>query len=138
MNLTLIKTPTDREKQDLDDLLMDYNRSESDGFAYDEFLYKFTDSSDTMIAGIHAEIGNGWLCVISLWVEKTHRKNRLGEKLLQAAEKKAMENGCHGSYLYTYTFQAPGFYEKYGYEIFGKLEDFSANNAKLFMKKNLL
>ena len=43
--------------------------------------------------------------------------------MLSRAEQIAAERGCEVIFLDTYTFQAPGFYTKYGYTSFGKLND---------------
>ena len=40
-------------------------------------------------------------------------------------------------YLSTYSFEAPRFYEKLGYEIFGRLEDFPPGHTKFYMRKSL-
>ena len=137
MSLILIESPLEKDKQHIENLVSGHNCSKVEGFGYEEFLYKKTDNSAQMIAGIHCEVGNGWLYVINLWVMENYRKKGCGKELLFASEKKAVEMGCHSSYLYTYTFQAPGFYQKYGYKIFGELENFGKNQSKLFLKKRL-
>jgi ribosomal protein S18 acetylase RimI-like enzyme len=137
MDLNLIESPSIKDKQQLDGLVSGYNRTQVEGFGYQEFLYTISDNQNTLIAGVHCEVGNGWLYVINLWVAESSRQQGLGKKLLLASENKARELGCHGSYLYTYTFQAPGFYKKYGYEVFGELENFGEKQAKLYMKKRL-
>jgi hypothetical protein len=39
--------------------------------------------------------------------------------------------------LETLSFQARGFYERYGYSVFGELDDFPPGHRKYFLKKNL-
>jgi len=58
-----------------------------------------------------------------LWVAPTHRLSGCGAALLRRAEQIATEHGCDVVYLSTYAFQAPGFYQKQGYEAFGTLQD---------------
>ena len=57
----------------------------------------------------------------NLWVKDDHRGKGFGTALLNRAEQIALERPCHVAFLSTLTFQAPGFYEKCGYQAFGKL-----------------
>ena len=50
------------------------------------------------------------------------KSKRTGDRK-RAAEETAIKQNCHGAYLYTYSFQSPKFYEKFGYEVSGKLKD---------------
>ena len=40
-------------------------------------------------------------------------------------------------YLYTFSFQAPGFYRKLGYREFGKLNDFPKGQSRYWLNKAL-
>ncbi len=137
MNTIFIESPTQEEQQFFEDKLLRFNESKIDGYSYDNFIYKIIDNSNSMVAGINCEIGGGWLYIVGIWVAEHHRGKGYGEKLLAASEKKAMEKDCHSSYLFTYDFQAPDFYKKKGYKVFGKLDKFCDNHAKIFMKKRL-
>lgn len=138
INLVYNDQPNKKDQKYLDDKLMGFNGNKIKGYAFKGFLYKMTDESGSMIAGIDCILGGGWLEIISLWVLEHYRKKRLGERLLFEAEKIAKEQTCHSSYLYTYSFQAPGFYENYGYKTFGILENYYKNHSKLYMKKKLI
>lgn len=41
------------------------------------------------------------------------------------------------AYLDTFSFQAPGFYQRAGYRVFGELPDFPAGHRRYFMTKEL-
>lgn len=137
MNIILVKSPTLKERQYFEDKLLRFNESKIAGYSYDGFIYKINDDSNTVIAGINCKIGGGWLYIAGLWVSEKHRGKGLGEKLLAASERKAIEENCHSSYLFTYDFQAPDFYLKNGYKVFGELDRFCDNHVKIFMKKSL-
>jgi hypothetical protein len=56
---------------------------------------------------------------------------------MQAIEHQAAQGGCTQSYLDTYSFQAIEFYQKLGYEVVGKLENFPTPHTHYFLKKDL-
>lgn len=66
----------------------------------------------------------GWLDVDSVIVPEALRKSGKGTLLMKEAEAIARKRGCVGIRLETFTFQAPAFYEKLGYQLLGKLTDF--------------
>jgi GNAT superfamily N-acetyltransferase len=54
---------------------------------------------------------------------------------MNRAEIFARERGCIGMWLDTFEFQARGFYEKLGFEVFGTIEDHPVGMNRYFMKK---
>lgn len=74
----------------------------------------------------------------SLWVDESFRRQGYGRKLMAAAEAEAIKRGCLLSYTNTFTWQAPGFYEKLGYSIYGKLDDFPVGNTLFYFSKRLV
>lgn len=72
-------------------------------------------------SGIWGVILYGLLFIDLLFVAEPDRRQGLGSRLLAAAEDAARKNGCVGSWLSVYAFQAPEFYQKNGYERFGGL-----------------
>lgn len=74
----------------------------------------------------------------SLWVDDSVRKQGLGRRLMQAAEEEAMKRGCTVAYTNTFSWQAPEFYEKLGYTIYGKLDGFPEGNSLTYFSKNLV
>ena len=129
--------PGNRELKFLEQQLMSFNCSRIEGYAYEDFLIKSIDDTGAVVAGLHGQVGGGWLYIQALWVAEAHRGRGMGKELLASAEKVAVEKGCSGAYLYTYSFQSPGFYERSGYRIFGTLEGFCDDHSKYFMKKRL-
>jgi ribosomal protein S18 acetylase RimI-like enzyme len=89
------------------------------------------------LGGLTGYLWGGWMHVNFLWVTEALRGQRHGTRLMDAAESFAMEHGCTGATLETLSFQAPAFYAKRGYEVFGTLEDYPPGHTKLFLRKRL-
>ena len=57
---------------------------------------------------------------------------------MQSAQHEAHLRGCRHAYLDTFDFQALGFYQKLGYELFGHLDDYPPGHTKYFLQKRRL
>ena len=89
-----------------------------------------------IVAGLAGETYCGWLFVKYLWVSEGLRGRGVGRELMARAEGLARERGCHSAWLETFSFQARGFYEKLGYQEFGRL-DYPPDHHRHFMRKRL-
>jgi N-acetylglutamate synthase-like GNAT family acetyltransferase len=104
-----------------------------------QLTFFLRDEDRTIVGGVHGKCGSfGWLYVASLWVSEQTRGNGFGTGLMNCIEQEAIKNGCLNAYLDTFSFQAPEFYQKLGYKIFGELEDFPIGHARLFLRKTLI
>lgn len=95
------------------------------------------DDQGRTIGGLWGRTSFGWLYVEFLVVPESLRGRSYGSMLMDEAERIARERGCAGSWLTTFTFQARGFYEKLGYEVFGELDRSPGENVRLFLRKQL-
>ena len=95
------------------------------------------NSDDEIVGGLVGIMFGGWLYISLLWIEKSIRGNGYGTKLMGMAEREAAEAGCNYVHLDTYSFEAKPFYEKLGYELFAKLDDYPSGHCKYFLKKQL-
>jgi GNAT superfamily N-acetyltransferase len=96
----------------------------------------FVRDAARIVAGLAGETYAGWLFVRYLWVSGELRGHGLGSALLRAGEIRAAERGCHSAFLDTFSFQAPDFYRKLGYEVFGELA-WSTEHRRIFLRKSL-
>ena len=78
-----------------------------------------------------------WLFVDTLWVSEKQRGKNMGKALLARAESEARKRGARNAYLYSFSFQAPGFYRKLGYRQFGKLNGFPKGHSCHWLTKAL-
>jgi hypothetical protein len=60
-----------------------------------------------------------------------------GTRLLQCAEDEAEHATCLGVYLDSFDFQAPRFYGKLGYRVFGVLDDYPPGSRQTYFAKRL-
>lgn len=79
-----------------------------------DYCYHVKDG-DALVAGIVAYGTLDALEVELLYVDEAYRGKGLGASLLAHAEDMARKDGLVRVLLNTYSFQAPGFYEKLGY-----------------------
>ena len=97
----------------------------------------FVRDAGRVVAGI-----NGWTwgdsCELqNLWVEPSLRGRGLATRLLAAAEAEAATRGCSQTVHFTYDFQARALYERNGYELVGRVEDFPSGTDVLWYRKGL-
>ena len=78
-----------------------------------------------------------WLYINLMWIQSELRGRGYGHQLLTLAEEEARKRGARHSYLDTFSFQAPGFYKKHGYQVFGELPNFPAGHTRYFLTKDL-
>jgi ribosomal protein S18 acetylase RimI-like enzyme len=122
----------------LEDGLYDYN-VEQTGSDDGKWLSIFVrDDKGEIVAGLHGWTWSGACRVQTLWVHKDLRHQGYGRRLLAAAEQEARARGCEQILLDSFSFQAPLFYQKLGYEIIGTLEDFPAAPHKQYQLRKWL
>lgn len=95
------------------------------------------DEQGRVVGGTTASIFGGWAYISLLWVEQSLRNRGCGTELMNRLEAAATGLGCRWAHVDTYSFEAPRFYERLGYEVFAVLEDYPAGHCKYFLKKRL-
>jgi GNAT superfamily N-acetyltransferase len=95
------------------------------------------DDAGQIAAGLTGGTWAGYLEIKSLWVREDRRGQGLGRRLLLAAEQEARARGCTQALLDTHDFQAPDFYIKLGYTIFGTFEGIGGRYTRYYLRKQL-
>jgi len=73
-----------------------------------------------------------------LWIHESLRGLDYGTKLMNAIEEKVKLENCNIILVDTFSFQAPRFYEKLGYQVYGKLDDYpSVGLSSFYYQKRL-
>jgi GNAT superfamily N-acetyltransferase len=129
--------PTPEEVQYLEDRIYEFN-STATGIKDGEWLAIFVRNEEgRIVAGICGNTWGGCLEIRQFWVEEARRKQGLGTRLLEAAEHEARRRGCRQIVLMTFTFQAPAFYAKHGFEVVAVVDDHPRDHKNLLLRKRL-
>jgi GNAT superfamily N-acetyltransferase len=94
-------------------------------------------STNEIVGGLWGQTAMSFLHIYLLYLPEDLRGNGLGQQLMARAEEEAVRRGCCGSWLDTFSFQAPSFYERLGYTVVGSIENFPPGHTRYFMKKTL-
>jgi len=123
--------------QYLEDRLYEFNSGVT-GIRDGEWLGIFVrDERDRVVAGICGSTWGGGCEIRQFWVEESRRRRGLGSRLLEAAEQEARRRGCRQMILTTFSFQAPAFYERRGFEELISVDDYPRGHRSLLLRKRL-
>jgi GNAT superfamily N-acetyltransferase len=135
--VTLIPAdPTPDEVQYLEERIYEFNTSAT-GITDGELLGFLAHEDDRIVAGICGNTWGGTCELRQFWVEESRRGRGLGTRLLESAEQEARRRGCTQIVLMTFSFQAPVFYEKRGFETVATLDNHPRGYRNLLMRKRL-
>lgn len=95
------------------------------------------DAAGQIVAGVNGGMWAGYLEIKNLWVREDLRGQGVGRRLLLAAEQEALRRGCTQVLLDTHDFQAPEFYKKLGYTVFGIFEGIGGRYNRYYLSKKL-
>jgi GNAT superfamily N-acetyltransferase len=128
--------PSDADVEVLPNGLEAFNESRWPGHQQWRPLAVFARDRGSIAAGLAGETYSGWLFIRYLWVSDALRGKGIGRELMAGAEARALERGCHSAWVDTFSFQAPDFYRKLGYRVFGEL-DYPPGHKRFFLQKRL-
>ena len=129
--------PDSQQVDFVDKQLHEFNIDKIGDYQYTPLFLFLRDSEQKVMGGLNGFMALGWLHISTLWLAEELRDNGYGKALVLAAEQEAFRHDCFNAYLFTYSFQATGFYQHLGYEVFGELEDFPPGHRRYFLRKRL-
>jgi GNAT superfamily N-acetyltransferase len=115
----------------------EFNKQQTGDGGFQRLCFVLQSPEDEIVAGVLGEVYYEWFHLDLLWVKKDVRGRGYGGRLLARAEREARERGARNAYLDTFSFQAPEFYKRRGYEVFGELPEYPPGHQRYFMKKRL-
>lgn len=136
LTLSIEDTPAETDAEALPDGLKAFNERHWPGHQPWAPLALLIRRGGTVLGGLAGESYAGWFFIRYFWLDDTIRRLGLGRQVIAAAEQRARERGCHGIYVDTFSFQAPDFYRKQGYEEFGRLP-YPPKGERIWLRKAL-
>jgi ribosomal protein S18 acetylase RimI-like enzyme len=122
---------------ELRDQLVIHNRERTGNGEYRPLNCFLRDNGGELQAGIYGFSWGGYAMIEWLWVSPSLRGAGLGSQLLCAVEVEVRMRGCRIIRVNTYTFQAPDFYRKFGYEEIGYAQDTPRDHGEFFFAKRV-
>lgn len=81
------------------------------------------DGEGRVEGGLFGHLWAEWFKVDFAFLPAHRRGHRLGARILSTLEAAAVARGARGVWMQSFSFQAPGFYQKLGYREIGRLLD---------------
>jgi ribosomal protein S18 acetylase RimI-like enzyme len=129
------RQPSEREKRAFYEGFKAFNRQHTPA---DHLHFVFTAQTQTgcVVGGVDGVSYWGRLHVDNLFVSADWRGLGIGRQLMEMAELLARDRGCLGINVDTFTFQAPGFYEKLGFQKIGEVNGYLNDYRRIYYTKN--
>ena len=137
LNFTLQPEPTPEERNRIIDPLIAYNEAQVGPRNKKEFAFSMHSETGEFIGGLLGFTHWNHFFVSAVFVDQRFRGEGIGSDLLKRAEAVALEQGCDTIYLDSFDYQAPRFYVKLGFKVFGKLEDYPPGHQRFYLVKRL-
>ncbi len=93
-------------------------------------------ASGEVLGGATGRSSLGLLFLELFYLPKPLRGSGIGTAVLRAFEAEGRRRGCVAGVLYTINFQAPGFYERHGWQRFGEIPCEPPGTSRIFLKKH--
>jgi len=135
--ITAERTNAAKTSAQLWDGLIRFNREQAGPLRYTRTVLAARDAKGKLLGGLILQSYWRESYVELLWLSKPARGSGLGSSLIKEAERRAKKRGSHLIHLNTFSFQAPGFYEKQGYQRFGGMSGSPKGESRHFYVKHL-
>lgn len=117
--------------------LLKFNHDEAGPLRYKRTVLGARDRKGRLLGGLILRSYWRESYIELFWLSARARRAGFGTRLIKEAERRARRHGSHLIHLDTYSFQAPGFYEKQGYRRFGTLSGSPRGESRHFYVKRL-
>ena len=136
--LTLSHDPQPEAAQAFSDGLDAYNRA-TIGYVDAAPLHILVTDPETgaLLGGVSGRTSYGTLFVNLVYLPDALRGQDIGSRMLAMAEAEARRRGCRTGILNTISFQAPDFYQRLGWRVFGEIPGDPDGVARVFLTKDL-
>jgi GNAT superfamily N-acetyltransferase len=114
-----------------------YNEQYAGDSGFQRLCFVLQGPGGEVAGGAVGEIYWDWFHLDLLWLQEDLRGKGHGRALLKCMEDEARRRGAKHVFLDTFSFQAPRFYTRLGYEVFGELPGFPPGHKRYFLKREL-
>ena len=136
----VVSNPTDDEVKEFQKGLESYNMKQTEGEfkSPEEWLSLVLKDHDGKIVGGITTSTLYWAQYLeTLWVDDKYRGLGYGRDLVLESERLAKKNGCLISQTYTFSWQAPDFYQAIGYKLMATYDGYVEGITELILMKKL-
>jgi GNAT superfamily N-acetyltransferase len=95
------------------------------------------DAAGKTLGGVLGRTYLGLMFLDTFYLPKSGRGAGVGSKVLAMAEAEGRQRGCKSAVLYTISFQAPEFYKRHGWQVFGEIPCDPPGASRIFLTKAL-
>ncbi len=117
--------------------LDEYNKRQAGDPQFERLCFTLRNADHEIVGGVLGQIFWHGLFIDALWVDDALRGRGYGHRLLESIEDEARRRDATMVYLDTFSFQAPDFYKRHGYHVFGELQGFPPGHRLTFFTKDL-
>ena len=137
MNFKITDIIKEQDRETIFRGLLEYNLERIEDKNPKDLGVYFQNETGEKLAGLIGDTHGNWLTVKYLWVSEELRGKRIGSQILKQAEDTAKQRGCKYAFLDTFSFQAPMFYKKHGYQEVFALEEYPVTGKRYYFTKTL-
>lgn len=135
LTFTLEVDPSPETKRLIIDPLIAFNEAQAGPRNPKEFTFFVHSERRELVGGLLGSTHWNHFFVAAVFVHEQFRRAGIGRELMKRAEALALAQGYDAIYLDTFDFQAPDFYEKLGFTVFGKLPDYPTGHQRFYLVK---
>ena len=136
-NIIQVEEPDNSAWKAIGGGIHDFNVQQAGETQHRSLCFLLQAENQEIVGGLIGKTYWGWLYIDLLFIKDELRGCGYGHCLLELAEEEARQRGAKNVYLDTFSFQAPDFYKKHGYHVFGELQDFPPGHQRYFFTKSL-
>ncbi|WP_267551746.1 GNAT family N-acetyltransferase [Rhizobium rhizogenes] len=134
-SIAVLDNPSDADRRAILTPLDAFNKTKAGDENYEPIAIVLRDEAEKIVGGLWAQLYFDWVFIELLFIPENLRGENLGARLLSQLEEIAKAKNCVGVWLDTFSFQAPGFYERQGYERFATMDNYPKGMARFFFRK---
>jgi ribosomal protein S18 acetylase RimI-like enzyme len=138
MSLVVEDHPAAQDIEFLSNRINEFNFAATQIYDGSELAIFIRDSAGQVVAGVYGWTWGRCGYIDKLWVHADMRGRGYGTQLLQAAEREIIARSCGQVLLCTHSFQAPAFYVRFGYTVYGEIDNYPQGYKQLYFKKMLI